>query len=338
LSRAAQALRAAHYRVQAAGMQLKASKNRWGRLGVDLLHIGLIVVLLGALYGGFSAFTAFQVAHAGETFQVPHGDFSLRVDKLWSVNYPNSERIKDWYTKLTVINGGQEVLTRTIQVNHPLTYKGITFYQASFGSDWWDRGHFTVQVIRASDGKDLGTYKVDSHKSFEVAQAGLTITAQTFFTDFALDDKFQAFNRSQYLNNPALMLVVRQKDGKERDSWAFAQSSLQQFYEQHLSGKEPYHIRLLGMTSPEYTGLRISGNPSLPVVYLGFILMSLGLLFNFYLPPRWVWVIAAQDKLQVGALGRDGREFEPGFAALVETINTHLQHKEILKEEVYATR
>lgn len=337
LTRTAQALRASHFRVRTSEDWLKASKNRYGRLGVDLLHLGLIVILIGAIYGSLTGFSAFQVAHAGETFQVPQSTFSVRVDKLWSENYANSEEIKGWYTTLTVIDGNQEVLTRTIEVNHPLTYKGISFYQASFGSDWWDQGHFTVQVVQ-SGGKVLGTYPVDSHGSFSVSQAGLTVTAQTFFSDFALDENFQAFDRSQYLNNPALLLTVRQSDGTERQSWSFAQESLQQFYEEHLSGQELYHIRLLGMTAPEYTGLRIAANPGLPVIYGGFILMMLGLFLNFYLPPRWVWVAVAKGKLQLGALGRDHREFEPGFAALIQRLQAQLQRNENIKEEVYVAR
>jgi len=41
---------------------------------------------------------------------------------------------KDYKSKLTVLENGKEVLTKTIEVNDPLFYKGIRFYQSSYGT------------------------------------------------------------------------------------------------------------------------------------------------------------------------------------------------------------
>jgi hypothetical protein len=42
------------------------------------------------------------------------------------------ENIKDWKSKLRIVEGGKTVAEKTIEVNDPLKYKGYAFYQASY--------------------------------------------------------------------------------------------------------------------------------------------------------------------------------------------------------------
>ena len=42
------------------------------------------------------------------------------------------ENIKDWKSKLRIVEGGKTVAEKTIEVNDPLKYGGYTFYQASY--------------------------------------------------------------------------------------------------------------------------------------------------------------------------------------------------------------
>jgi len=334
--RVKQVLRGARFRVTESGGRLKASKHRWGRLGVDLLHVSLVVVLLGGAVGSVTGFEGFQVAHEGETFDSPIGDFQVRVDKLWSESYAESGRIKDWYSQLTVIEGGGEVSTQLVEVNQPLTYKGVSFYQSSFGTDWWERGHFTVRVVRAADGRDFGQFQLDSHGSFYVPEIGLDVQLGSFYADFALDQNLQVYNRSQQLNNPALYLRVQEGGDDAYTTWAFARAAMRGFFDEHEGhqGRQgAYRFLLAGVAADQFTGLRIASNPALPVIYGGFLLMSLGLFLNFYLPPRWVWVNVERRRAVMGAQARDGREFESGFASLCEQLREALPPAESPTEE-----
>ncbi len=58
-------------------------------------------------------------------------DFSIRCNSFAIDFYPNGMP-KEYTSSLTVLENGREVLTKTIEVNDPLTYKGITFYQSSY--------------------------------------------------------------------------------------------------------------------------------------------------------------------------------------------------------------
>ena len=40
--------------------------------------------------------------------------------------------IKDYKSTLEVVDGGEVVVTKTIEVNAPLSYKGFTFYQSGY--------------------------------------------------------------------------------------------------------------------------------------------------------------------------------------------------------------
>jgi len=313
-------LRSRRYRVAVGEGRLSASKNLFGRLGVDVFHVSLLVVLLGAIIGGANGLEDFKIAHKGEVFEVPRGGFSVRVDDLWTVNYEDTGQIKDWYTKLTVIEDGREVLTKTIEVNHPLTYKGISFYQASFGSDWSGAAQVVLRAERASDGESLGEFTAEVTEEFELPDEGVRVQVITFLPDFALNSAGQAFSRTQRLLNPAVYLGVYRGDKLEYYTWTFARPDMQEFYLEHFGGDEPYHFFLVGMTAPQFTGLRIASNPGIPLIYLGFALMGLGLFLNFYFPPRRIWAAAQDRTLYIGGLGRDAREFEAELERIAEAI------------------
>lgn len=48
-------------------------------------------------------------------------------------SYPG--KIKDFKSKLQIVAGGKVVAEKTIEVNHPLTYGGYSFYQASYDQE-----------------------------------------------------------------------------------------------------------------------------------------------------------------------------------------------------------
>lgn len=340
LERVQHTLRSRGYRVSRKGAQLKGSKHLYGRLGVDLFHASLILLLLGALVGGFAGFESFQVLHRGETVQVPGRDFQLRVEDLWTENYPDSSRIKDWYTKLTIIDdGGREVMTRTIEVNHPLTYRGVSFYQSSFGTDWSRGAQLSFQVREAGSDAVLGEYEdVKIQGTFPIVpEEGLEAELAAFYPDFIMTNQGPA-NRSQRLRNPAAFLEVYRDDQLQYRGWTFAQFPDMQIWvpagpasgqegadpdEQatgHGSAAMPYRIDIIGMHAPEFTGLQISYNPGLWVIYSSFALMVLGLFLNFYLPPRRMWAIAERGRLYLGGVGRDNREFADEFEGLLERV------------------
>ena len=56
---------------------------------------------------------------------------------------------KDYFSDLTILEEGKEVLNATIEVNHPLHYKGYHFYQDSYGHD---NGQYTILAVTSDSG------------------------------------------------------------------------------------------------------------------------------------------------------------------------------------------
>ena len=348
LERAARVLRGRGYRVTRTGAQLLAQKHLIGRLGVDLFHASLLLLLLGALIGGVVGYEAFLTGHKGDVLDVPNADFQIRIDDLRVENYEGTSRVADWYTTLTVIEDGREVKTQTIEVNHPLTYKGVSFYQSSFGTDWFREPQLTFQVLRVEppSGDEetspelipLGEHQVTLEESFPIdPERGLTAKLRAFYPDFAMGEQ-GPYNRSPRLNNPAAFLEIYEGDTLKLRGWTFAHFPEMQIWVPtdaegpagHGSmGELPYRIDLVGMHAPEFTGLQVSYNPSIWVFYASFVLMAVGMLLNFYLPPRWAWVSAENGRLAVGIVGRDDREVTDEFETLVERLREALGREDL---------
>ncbi len=66
--------------------------------------------------------------------------------KLTYVRQALSANITDFKSKLAIIDGGQIVKTKTIEVNDPLQYKGYTFYQSDY--DPHDLTWTGIQVVK----------------------------------------------------------------------------------------------------------------------------------------------------------------------------------------------
>ena len=106
-----------------------------GRFGSDITHVSLLLILFGAIIGGFYGYKDFKVVYTGDTIQVPDVDYHLRLDKFW-MEYYDTGQIKQYNSLLTVVEDGKDVLTKQIWVNEPLDYKGVRFYQSTWGNAW----------------------------------------------------------------------------------------------------------------------------------------------------------------------------------------------------------
>ncbi len=69
--------------------------------------------------------TDWVFAEAPQATAYKDGNFFLLYKQM-------GENIKDWKSKLRIVEGGKTVAEKTIEVNDPLKYKGYTFYQASY--------------------------------------------------------------------------------------------------------------------------------------------------------------------------------------------------------------
>lgn len=314
-------LRRHGYSVRKHDTQILAEKWRWERFGIDVFHISLVIVIVGGLVTMLFGYRTFEIAHQGDLIKIPGADFVVRVNRFWSENYKNSERVMDWHTELTVLEDGREVLTRTIEVNAPLRYKGYNFYQSAFGIDWQGAARVTLVLSRA-DGTVLGEFVGTVDDGFEVPSENIFVKIGAFLPDFALTENLVAYSRTQRLENPAVFVEIFDAQGQRlMRTWAFSRPEMQALWETtmaRLGGELPYQVKLVGMTAPEFTGLQITKDPGRPIVYVGFLFVILGLLVHVYFKHRQIWVHLSEGEIIVaGMVRKDLKSFAQEFRRLV---------------------
>ncbi len=312
------------YRVREQNGQILAEKWRWERFGIDLFHISLLVVIFGGLLTMLLGYRTFEIAHQGSVITLPGADFTVRVNRFWSENYQHSERVMDWHSELAVIEGDREVLTKTIEVNAPLRYKGYNIYQSAFGTDWQGAARVTLQLSR-TDGTELGEFVSAVNDGFEIPEEQLFVKVGAFLPDFALTENLIAYSRTQRLENPAAFVEIYDAHGlRVMRTWTFSRSEMQQFWEttmSRISGETPYRIRLVGMTAPEFTGLQITKDPGRPIVYWGFLFVIVGLSVHMYFKHKQIWVHISESEIVIAGMVRNNlRSFTHEFRRLTEEI------------------
>jgi len=116
------------------GLWQGVKARRVDRLGVLLVHLGLLGVVLG--YVGSHVYGWREtgvVIGPGQTYSVGHGaGFRLRHDGLTIARYPDGTA-RDYQALVTVLEGETEVHQRVLRVNAPLSHRGVRVYLNAYG-------------------------------------------------------------------------------------------------------------------------------------------------------------------------------------------------------------
>jgi cytochrome c biogenesis protein len=306
---------------------LFGEKARFSELSVYVVHASLLLIFLGgivdALYGwkGFLALTrgehSSQIEVRNSTkHTIP---FEVRCDAAGQENYADGSP-KRWWSKLVVVENGREVMRKEIAVNDPLVYRGVRFYQASYG-DTGKVDKLVLTVTRA-DGKGSSQEISLAVGGTAVLNAGTTVHLAEFLPDYVVRDG-QVYTRSNYVDNPAVHLVVR-ASGDDINVWippipGFAQNA-----------ESPYKFEVQDLKMGYFTGLQVSHEPGQWAVWAGVILMGLGLGCVFYLVHQRVWAVPLLNQkgqwvLWIGGAANKNKDaFEERFKRLVEEIHAEV--------------
>ncbi|MCL4425833.1 MAG: cytochrome c biogenesis protein ResB [Firmicutes bacterium] len=299
--------RGRHYRVfleeRDGQVFLYADRGRFGPFGSLITHLSLLIILAGAIYGGLTGFKDYANIPEGETFTVRPAGFSIKVSDFRVDYYGDSQMPKQYYSDLTVIAGGREVLRKVIAVNDPLTYRGVTFYQSSYG--------WVVDGTINSQGKESKFTSLDR----DVTSIGGGLSLKSFFyPDFVIDPSGHPGTRSHLPKNPRVV-------------YALFQGSKILTYDVAKLGepvKVNNNLSVIFTGYREYTGLQIAKDPGIPLIYSGSVLLLLGLFLSFYVFPRRIWAMVGPGQkgarvLLAAAAPRAQARLEEEIRELVET-------------------
>jgi cytochrome c biogenesis protein len=312
----------------AEGYPLFAERNRFARLAAYVVHFSLLLILAGGIVDavwGFRGYMMLTLDQQSSEIDLRNGQlktlpFTIRCEGAGQENYPDGSP-RRWWSKLAVIENGREVTRKEIEVNEPLTYRGIRFFQSGYGST----GEVSAIRLRARHkGADGPAHEV-SLKLGETVELdpGATVRLAVFVPDLVIVGN-RIETRSTQPNNPAIQLEVATKSGTEK-VWLFPK-----YPALAHPDNAPYSFQFVDLEMGYFTGLQVAYEPGQWAVWGGCILMAVGLAMAFYFIHMRFWVVPMSDgrgrmTLWVGgAASKNREEFEQKFRQLINEIESEL--------------
>lgn len=261
---------------------LYARKGIAGRIGPIIVHIGIITILAGGIWGAMTGFVAQEMVPSGASFEVRNivdagpwaspqipKDWSLRVNRFW-IDYTPTGGIDQFYSAMSVLNKqGQEVKRKTIHVNEPLRYQGVTFYQTDWG----------IAAVRVQLGKS---------PIFRLPMALLNTNGKGRIWGTWIPTKPDLSTGVSLLARDLQgMLLIYDDKGQ-------LMTTLRPGMEANINGVQLKIIEVVGST-----GLQIKADPGIPIVYAGFGLLMLGVIMS-YVSHSQIWALQQDDRFYVG--------------------------------------
>jgi len=104
------------------------------RIGVDLVHLGMLLLVVGGIISSFGRKEGFQYIAEGDELNLPAGQV-LRLERFEFIQYPDG-RPKDWISIVDIEKNGEVVKDSfPIEVNSPLKIGSLKIYQASYAKE-----------------------------------------------------------------------------------------------------------------------------------------------------------------------------------------------------------
>lgn len=260
---------------------IKAEKHILGRYGVLVTHLGVFLVMLGAVIGYYFGFSEFLVLYENQKVSgvetknkefIPFG-FDIKLNKFVVDYYEGTRTAKAFTSYLSVFDKGTEENVE-LNVNHPLKKNGMVFYQASYGMG--SHSDMDIVVSYTSDNESK-TVTLKYGKPFDTGKYILLVT--NYMNNWSMSDNGSVVDLSYKMENPAVYITVfNQKGDKLVGGWLL------------LYAYEPTYVSYIDMSfkfenleNLQYSGISVKYNPGIAVVYIGGILMCIGVLLIYFL-------------------------------------------------------
>lgn len=290
---------------------LFVQKGAWSRIGVYVVHLSILIILVGAIIGGLYGFQAYVYLPEGRTTEhifMRYTDepyklgFALRCDQFEMTYYANG-MVKQYRSDLTVLDPETKAPYRkSIIVNDPLSYQGLTFYQG----DAHPMQEYFVEIINRSNGIRQA-FRVAPEQEIDWPEAQITVQIEKLKLDqdgkasqgkIALRDLAGAATEAVWIDDKNSRLI------------SFSGQKFDIYFRQ-------FHSTLL----------LVSKDPGVTTVYTGGIIMLIGLAICLFFAHRRIWVkISPTGKgrslILVGGISNKNKlGFEQAFQKLTEKID-----------------
>ncbi|KAI3829981.1 hypothetical protein L1987_04113 [Smallanthus sonchifolius] len=301
-------LSGAGYEVFLKGPSLYAFKGLAGRFAPIGVHLALLLIMGGGTSSATGSFKGSVTVPQGLNFVMgdvlgPNGFLStpteafnteVHVNRFY-MDYYDSGEVSQFHTDLSLFDiDGKEVMRKTISVNDPLRYEGVTIYQ----TDW---SISALQILKDDEGP------------FNLAVAPLTING-----DKKLYGSFLPVGNADTPNVKGISMLLR-----DLQSVVLYDQDGKFVGVRRPGSKLPIEIngtKIEIMDAIGSSGLDMKTDPDVPIVYAGFGALMLTTCIS-YLSHTQIW--ALQDGTTVVVGGKTNRakiEFPDEMNSLLDRV------------------
>jgi cytochrome c biogenesis protein len=315
--------------VRSESFSLFSERHRISEMAVYIVHASLLLIFLGGIVDALWGWRGFLMLHPGTSsnhVELKNGatrtlPFSIRCDGTGEDTYTDGTPKRYW-SQLAVVDNGRETSRKEIVVNDPLVYRGVRFYQASYGRT----GKLDTLTLSATPRQGGESEDISLAMNQVIAlDADTSVQLVEFIPDFVVEDG-RVYARSNDVVNPAVHLIVTsKKTNASVNYWLPEIPGIAQ------NASSPYRFEPENLKPEVFTGLEVSHEPGQWSVWAGVVVMAIGLTFVFYVVHVRIWVVPVRASNESRALwiggsaNRNRDAFEETFTKLVEEIQKELK-------------
>ena len=235
------------------------------------------MLLIGTSYGSLDAYSSQELVPRGEIFhlhnlvnygrlsQIPQ-NLSWRINDFW-ITYSSGSRTNQFYSDLSLLDSnGVELKRKTIFVNEPLVYKGLTIYQTD-----WDILGLKLQL------NNENVFQIPLKK---FKDKGIWIGSVIYGDkDKKITVLLKDLSGTVFVYDGERNIIGENKIGSK------------------IQLDEKTSLKIVDFVNG--TGLQIKEDQSLKIVYLSFLFIMISVYISF-LSYGQIWGIESNDKYVIG--------------------------------------
>jgi cytochrome c biogenesis protein len=150
------------------------------------------------------------------------------------------------------------------------------------------RGIFLFKIV-SNTGK-VSTLHLRLGDTFEIPDTAISGKIIDFSPALKIDRHGHVFTYANQMNNPAVYIEFIESGKQKLSGWILKR------YPRTWQLPEGHIVEFTDYWGVEFTGLQVRKDPGVWVVYLGCILMSIGLFIAFFTSHRKIWVRVIEEK------------------------------------------
>ncbi|MDJ0782341.1 MAG: cytochrome c biogenesis protein ResB [Desulfosarcinaceae bacterium] len=316
-----------------------AEKGRWTRLGVYVVHFSIVLLIIGAMIGslfGFEGFVNIPEGEGTDTIRMRNNPalgmrlpFEIHCDDFHMETWPNGAP-KLFRSSLRLVQNGKTIYQKDIVMNDPIRFQGINVFQSSYGELPPDR--------RAQTGADNDRVPESFDLQLTSADSGMTYTKTARIGDaIDLPEGLGSFTVEEYVPDmqfggqdlgPALRGRLNPATGEAREvtlPLRFPNFDKMRQGKVVIAVANTPNERFTPPSPTEkryYTGLQVTRDPGVSVVYLAFIMMIAGCAITFFMSHRQIYVeLGAAGQVRVAGIANKN---PLGLERHIERLADHL--------------